>query len=151
MDERRWNDRVTLFGEIVAGEAGPEVRLDSDEVATLRPCPGFDAPVGYRGEFVLEGRAADGRSLVAPLRVGRGADADSVAAFDQEFDRLHQVLADRRGTSLRREADVPRLSSHEDGVRDWVARAGSAIARARKRRGKRAVDPAPGGHRPRDS
>lgn len=141
MDGRRWNDRVTVFGEIVAGEDGPQVRLDSDDIAQLRENPGAESQIGYRGEFTLEGRADDGRAIVAPLIGDHGGE--SAAAFDQEFDRLNQVLADRRGTTARSTSlEEPTVSPHEESMREWVERAAGAIARVRKHRGRRSTDPA---------
>jgi hypothetical protein len=140
VDGRRWNDRVTVFGEIVAGENGPQVRLDSDDVAQLRSDPGLEPQIGYRGEFVLEGRADDGRAIAAPVM--NDHSGESAAAFDQEFDRLNQVLADRRGTTARSaSSEEPAVSPNEASMREWVERAAGAMARVRKHRSKRSADP----------
>ncbi len=130
------NDKVTLFGEVIdAGGGRIEVRLDGDEVGVLRdgvePLP----VVGHRGEFVVEGRAADGRAIVAPARPsGNAAEA---AAFDLEFDRLQSALAGRP-TAPR--AQLPRTASrsiHEEQIRDWVRRVDSTLSQLRKHRAKR--------------
>jgi hypothetical protein len=130
------NDKVTLFGEVVAidGE-DTQVRLDSDELAVLHDAGDQSLEVGYRGEFSVEGRSPDGRTVVSPVR--RANSAGEATAFDLEFDRLQNALSGRRtGTRLRAPASASR-SIQEEQIRGWVHRIDGALSQLRKHRAKR--------------
>jgi hypothetical protein len=130
------NDKVTLFGEVVAvdGEEA-QVRLDSDELAVLHDAGEQTLQIGYRGEFAIEGRSPDGRTVVSPVRPA-GAAGDPTA-FDLEFDRLHSALSGRRaGARLRAPSPVSR-SIQEEHIRGWVHRVDGALSQLRKHRAKR--------------
>ncbi len=128
------NDKVTLFGEVVAVDGeGVQVRLDSDELAVLRDAHAVE--VGYRGEFVVEGQSPDGRTLVSPLL--RAGAEEHAAAFDLEFDRLQSALSGRRPAPRVRAASPTSRTTQEEEIRGWVRRVDNALAVLRKHRAKR--------------
>jgi hypothetical protein len=130
------NERVTLFGEVVsAGGGGVQVRLDTDELAILHDGGEQSPHVGYRGEFTVEGRSPDGRTVVSPARPT--ASPEGATAFDIEFDRLHSALAGRRAGKRSRDPSPTSHSLQEAEIRGWVERAGVALGQLRKHRAKR--------------
>lgn len=133
------SDRGTLFGEVVAidGEAA-QVRLDSDELALLHDAGERSLDIGYRGEFVVEGRSPDGRMVVSPAR--EPEDAEGAAAFDLEFDRLHSALSGRRAGPRPRTQVPASRSIQEEQIRSWVRRVDGALAQLRKHRAKRLTE-----------
>lgn len=130
------SDRVTLFGEVVAieGEVA-QVRLDSDELALLPDAGGQSLQVGYRGEFVVAGRAPDGRMLVSP--VPDTSDAEETTAFDLEFDRLHSALSGRRAVARPRGESPATRSLQEEQIRAWARQVDGTLAQLRKHRARR--------------
>ena len=130
------NEKVTLFGEVVStGGEDIEVRLDTDELAILHDGSEQSPHVGYRGEFTVEGRSPDGRTVVSPARPT--ASAEGSTAFDLEFDRLHSALAGRRAGQRSRDPSPTAPSLQEEQIRGWVDRAGTALGQLRKHRAKR--------------
>ncbi len=134
------DERVTVFGEVVAVEGEDmQVRLDTNELAVLHDAGEQSPPVGYRGEFTVEGHLPDGRMVVS---VGRpSGDAEDATAFDLEFDRLHSALAGRRA-GQRSQASSPGSSRslQEEHVRSWIERVGTTLGQLRKHRAKRSTE-----------
>jgi hypothetical protein len=130
------NDRVTLFGEVVAVDGeDAQVRLDSDELAVLHDAGEQSLEVGYRGEFVVEGRSPEGRTVVSPLR--RENSAGDATAFDLEFNRLQSALSGRRTGTRSQTPATPLRSAQEDEIRGWVHRIDGMLSQLRKHRAKR--------------
>ena len=130
------NDKVTLFGEVVAVDGeDAQVRLDSDELAVLHDAGEQTLQIGYRGEFAVEGRSPEGRTVVSPVRPS-GAAGDPTA-FDLEFDRLHSALAGRRAGPRSRAPNPVSRSIQEEQIRGWVHHVDSALSQLRKHRAKR--------------
>jgi hypothetical protein len=130
------NDRVTLFGEVVAVDGeDAQVRLDSDELALLHDAGEQSLDIGYRGEFVVEGRSPEGRTVVSPLR--RANSAGDATAFDLEFDRLQTALSGRRTGTRSRASEGASQPIEEDQIRGWIHRIDGVLSQLRKHRAKR--------------
>lgn len=133
-------EKVTLFGEVVAVDGKDiQVRLDTDEIAVLQSPGDVSLPVGYRGDFTLEGRSTDGRTVVSAAEPRE--DAEDATAFDLEFDRLHSALSGRHA-SRRTQPPAPTSprSLHEDDIRGWIERVSTALGQLRKHRAKRSSE-----------
>jgi hypothetical protein len=130
-------EKVTLFGEVVAVDGKDiQVRLDTDELAILQGAGEESPPVGYRGEFTLEGRSPDGQTVVSAVEPRE--DAESATAFDLEFDRLHSALSGRRaGRQSQTPSPISPRSLQEENIRSWIDRVGAALGQLRKHRAKR--------------
>jgi len=130
------NDKVTLFGEVVAVDGEDvQVRLDSDELALLHDTSSQPLHVGYRGEFLVEGHSPEGRTIVAPVRMA--GHEGSATAFDLEFDRLHSALSGRRPGTRPRSPTPAARSLQEEQIRGWVHRVDSALSQLRKHHARR--------------
>lgn len=133
------NDKVTLFGEVVAVDGeGAQVRLDTDELAILHDTADQALHIGYRGEFAVEGHSPDGRTVVAPVR--RAGSEGSATAFDLEFDRLHSALSGHRAEPRSRTPSPVARSIQEEQIRAWVQRVDGALSQLRKRRARRLTE-----------
>jgi hypothetical protein len=130
------SEKVTLFGEVVStGGEDIQVRLDTGEMAILHDGGEQSPRVGHRGEFTVEGRSPDGRTVVSPARPA--GNVEGTTAFDLEFDRLHSALAGRRAGQRSRDPSPAPHSLQEEQIRGWVDRAGTALSQLRKHRAKR--------------
>jgi hypothetical protein len=130
------NDKVTLFGEVVTADGGSvHVRFDNDELAVLHEDGGLPPQIGYRGEFTVEGRSEDGRTIVALARPS--GNAAEVEAFDLEFDRLHSALSGRPTAPRPAAPRTTSRSIQEEQIRDWSRRVDVVLSQLRKRRAKR--------------
>jgi hypothetical protein len=130
------NDKVTLFGEVVAVDGeDAQVRLDTDELAILQDPSSQPLHIGYRGEFAVEGCSPEGRTIVAPVRLA-GSEGNATA-FDLEFDRLHSALSGRHTVARTRAPSPVARSTQEEQIRGWIHHVDAALSQLRKHRARR--------------
>lgn len=121
-------------GEVVAlEEAGARVRLDGGMLGLLPRSSEFNLSIGARRTFQIECRDESGDVILA---VVPPADDPPLHSFDQEFDRLHNALANHGPRNIQKQPE------HDDAlgkerIEGWMARTNDAVARLRKRRAKR--------------
>ncbi len=123
-------------GEVVSVESGRiEVRLDTGQVGVLSEADGLALEVGYRGVFRIERRSGEGEIL---LSLSQPATNTPSPAFDREFTRLRDALANHRPSPIKESTVKSPLG--EERMEDWIERVDRAVSRLRKHRAKRLND-----------
>jgi len=123
-------------GEVVPSETGRvTVRLDTGEVGWLESPPENGLEVGYRGLFRIERRNSEGG---VSLSLAQPGDNPPSPAFDREFTRLRNALANHRPSVIPQR--VLKNPLGEEQMEGWIERVDRAIARLRKHRAKRLND-----------
>jgi len=127
-------DNRTMSGEVVALDAsGARVRLSDGRHGRVAEPPA-SLHIGSRETFAIRQDSQDGQ-LTLHIAGGREGEPTAPHAFDREFDRLHDALANHSPQSIRPRAKSDALG--EKRVEQWMRRVDQAVAGLRKRRAKR--------------
>jgi len=117
-------------GEVISTESGRiVVRLDTGELGIL---PGRALEVGFRSLFRIERRTPTGELSLAQANPDENAPSP---AFDREFTRLRDALANHRPAAIQERVHHNPLG--EERMEGWIERVDQAVARLRKHRAKR--------------
>lgn len=122
-----------ISGEAIAHEeAGTRVRLDGGRLGLLPRSSGANLDIGVRGHFRIERSGSEGELILA---IATPSGEPPLHSFDQEFDRLHNVLANHGPHGIYK--STPDETLGEKRIEQWMERVNDTVARLRKRRARR--------------
>lgn len=124
-----------IEGEVVGlEEDGARIRLDGGRVAHLPATDGGTLRIGERHLFRVDQAGSSDDVSITMVKLEVAAPVPN-HAFDKEFDRLHDALANHGPHSLRPTHEEKSLGEKE--MEGWMSRVDSTISRLRKQRSKR--------------